>query len=56
MTYSRKFLEKTIEIWQPYSSEPLSMEDAEEIADNMGEFFEFLIYLDKKYGKEKKEI
>lgn len=43
MKYNRKFLEKTIEVWQPYSSEPLSMEDAEEIADNMGEFFEYLI-------------
>lgn len=56
MRYSRKFLEKTIEIWQPYSSEPLSMEDAEEIADNMGGLIEFLIYLDEKYGKEEKDI
>ncbi len=54
--YSKEFLEETIKVWQPYSPTPISFEDAREIADNMGEFFEFLIYLDKKYGKEKKDI
>ncbi len=52
MKYTIKFLEKTIEIWQPYSSEPLTMECAAEIADNVGGLFEFLIELDEKYGKE----
>lgn len=54
--YSKEFLEETIKVWQPYSPTPISFEDAREIVDNMGEFFEFLIYLDKKYGKEKKDI
>jgi len=41
---------KTKEVWQPFSSEPLSVEDAEEIVDNIIRLLEFLTELDKKYG------
>ena len=54
--YSRSFLQRTIETWQPYSSEGLSMEDGTEIAENIGGLFELLIALDEKYGKEENEI
>ena len=35
MTYSKQFLEKTIEVWQDDYDYPLTLEDAREIADNM---------------------
>ena len=56
VNYSKEFLEKTIKVWQPYSSVTLTLEDAREITENMTELFSFLLELEKKYGKEKKEI
>ncbi len=50
--YSKQFLEKTIEVWQPYSAAPLSLEDAREIAENMTGLFCLLDELEQKYGKE----
>jgi len=41
--YSKKFLEKTIQVWQPYFSAPLSLSDAREITENMTALFNFLI-------------
>ena len=41
--YSRKFLEKTIRVWQPYFPVPLTMRDAREITQNMTALFNFLI-------------
>ncbi|MBA7485712.1 hypothetical protein ES707_21262 [subsurface metagenome] len=41
--YSKEFLNKTIEIWQPYSSTPLSLNDARDITENMTALFNFLI-------------
>lgn len=49
--YSKKLLEKTIKVWQPYYSQPLTLEDAREIIDNLTEFMTVLAELDKKYGK-----
>jgi len=46
--YSRKFLEKTIKVWQPYSPVPLTLSDAREITQNMTALFNFLIRHDKK--------
>jgi len=46
--YSRKFLEKTIQVWQPYFSVPLSLGDAREITENMTALFNFLITHEKK--------
>lgn len=50
MTYSKEFLEKTIQIWQPYSKEPLTIEDAREIAQNATDLIKLLIELDAKYN------
>jgi hypothetical protein len=51
MTYSKEHLERTIKVWQPYSKEPLSLADAEEICGNMANLCKYLIELDGKYGK-----
>ena len=47
--YSKEFLNKTIELWQSYSSTPLSLNDAIEITDNMAALFNFLISNEKEY-------
>jgi len=41
--YSKEFLDKTIKVWQPYFSSPLSLSDAREITENMTALFNFLI-------------
>ena len=46
--YSKEFLNKTIEVWQPYSPAPLSLNEAIEITDNMTALFNFLISKEKK--------
>jgi len=46
--YSKDFLDRTIEVWQPYFSAPLTMRDAREITENMTALFNFLIRHDKK--------
>ena len=46
--YSKDFLHRTIEVWQPYFPTPLTMRDAREITDNMTALFNFLIRHDKK--------
>lgn len=46
--YSKEFLDKTIEVWQPYSPTPLSLNDAREITENMTALFDFLITVDIK--------
>ena len=50
--FSRQFLEKTIRVWQPYSPDPLTLEDAREIAENVTGIFCLLAELGQKYGKE----
>lgn len=49
--FSKAFLEKTIQVWQPYSPVPLTLEDAREIADNVTGLFCLLNELEQKYGK-----
>jgi len=46
--YSKEFLDKTIEVWQPYYPTPLSLIDAREITENMTALFDFLINNDGK--------
>jgi len=41
--YSKDFLKRTIEVWQPYFPVPLTLGDAREITDNMTALFNFLI-------------
>lgn len=42
MAYSKEFLEKTIKVWRPYSKEPLTLEAARRIAENMVSLAKFL--------------
>lgn len=46
--FSLKFLQKTIQIWQPYSDVPLSSKDAIEITENITALFNFLISKEKE--------
>jgi len=50
--YSNEFLNETIQEWQPYSSEPLTLEDAREIVNNMVNLYTYLNELNEKYGEE----
>ena len=49
MAYSKEFIEKTIDVWQPYSEDRLTERDAIEIADNVICLYEFLLKLESKY-------
>ena len=51
--YSKDFLERTIEIWQPYFPAPLTMRDAREITENMTALFNFLIKHDRRSDRNK---
>ena len=51
MGFSKEFLEKTIKVWQPHSKEPLTLEDAREIAENSVALAKLLIELDRKYAQ-----
>ena len=46
--YSKEFLNKTIQVWQPYSDIPLLSNDAIEITENITALFNFLITEEKK--------
>ena len=53
MTISDEFLDETIRMFQPYSKEQLTREDAREIAQNFVGFFEVLLEWDREV-KEKR--
>lgn len=55
MEYSDEFLDRTIKVWQPYLKEPLTREDAREIAQNFVGFFEVLMEWDREKGRTKNE-
>ena len=56
--YSKEFLKKTIEVWQPYASTPISLDNAREILQNMTALFNFLLTenknIENKEGKNDK--
>ena len=55
MAISDEFLDETIRVWQPYSKEPLTREDAREIAENFVGLFETLMECaQERKEKEKK--
>ena len=56
VNYSEQFLKETIRIWQPHYPEPLTLEDAREIADNTAELFLYLKALEEKYEPEKTDL
>lgn len=54
--YSKQFLEKTIAVWQPYSPDPLTIEDAQEIADNMLGLYSYLLELKQTHDQKEKKV
>ena len=46
--YSKEFLDKTIQAWQPLSKEPLTHADAVESIENMVEYFKVLLKIDEE--------
>lgn len=56
MNYSHQFLKETIELWQPHSPEPLTLEDAREIADNMTALYAYLHELKQKYDPKEADV
>ena len=48
MPYSKEFIQKTINVWQPYSKERLVEEDAREIIENTVALFDLLDKLDRE--------
>ena len=51
--FTKEFLERTLEIWQPRYDRPLTLDDAREIAENMIGLFKVLDNLDKTHEKQK---
>lgn len=51
MDYSKGFLENTIKVWQPYSPDPLTLEDAREIEENFVGLFALVLELEQKNGE-----
>ena len=49
--YSKELLEKTIQVRQPHSPEPLSLDDAQEILDNAISLYSYLFELKRKYDQ-----
>ena len=48
VTYKKELLDKTIAVWQPYSKEPLTLEDSREIVHNTVGFFTLLMKWEKE--------
>jgi hypothetical protein len=49
--FSREFLERTIEVWQPRYDRPLTLEDAREIAETVVALFKLLDGVDKTHER-----
>ena len=49
--FTKEFLERTIEVWQPRYDYPLTLEDAREIAENMIGLLKLLDKLDKTHAR-----
>ena len=44
-TYPKDYLQRTINLFQPHSEAPLTLEDAQQLADDVLDLFEYLIEL-----------
>ena len=53
--YPKEYLERTIQLFQPHCEAPLTLSDAEEIADCALDVYEYVLKLkqkEKSHGKE----
>jgi hypothetical protein len=46
-----QFMRQTLEFWQARTKRVLTLEDAREIAENLGSFFEILLASETEQGK-----
>jgi len=46
--WDEAFLKRTIEEWQPCAKEPLTLQDAQEIADNVAGLFQVLMKIERR--------
>ena len=46
--WDEAFLKRTIDEWQPCSKEPLTLQDTQEIADNMAGLFQVLMKIEQR--------
>lgn len=53
---SSEFVERTILDWQPFSSDPLTANDAREIIQNLNQFFDILFEWDNKQKQNVEKI
>jgi hypothetical protein len=51
MKFSPEYLKKTIQVFQKYSQEPLTLADAQEIADNLVGLGVLMFELEKEHDK-----
>jgi hypothetical protein len=54
--YTSNFIKKTIEVWQPRSSAPLTTEDAHTIIRNMTAFIRLLAEWEEAETEERKSV
>ena len=52
--YSKEFLDETIRVWRPFSKEPLTYADAEEIIENAVGFYGALLRAAREAEERKK--
>ena len=46
--WDEAFLKRTIDEWQPCNKEPLTLQDAQEIADNVAGLFQVLLKVERR--------
>ncbi len=46
--WDEAFLKRTLEEWQPCAKEPLTLQDAQEIADNVAGLFQVLLRIERR--------
>lgn len=46
--WDEAFLKRTIDEWQPCAKEPLTLQDAQEICDNMVGLFQVLVRIERR--------
>lgn len=49
--YPQDYLEKTIRLFQPHFEEPLTLDDAQEIADNALDLYAYLLELKERHER-----
>ena len=54
--WDEAFLRRTIEEWQPCAKEPLTLQDAQEIADNVAGLFQVLLRIERRIQRAQEPV